>query len=50
MLSLGVHGLVLELARGVGRDWHTWSRDARELEALRRETGERIEKLRAGAG
>ena len=44
--TLGQKERALELARRVGRDWHNWTKDPSELEAVRRELGEAIEKAR----
>jgi hypothetical protein len=47
--DLGRKPQALELARRVGRDWRTWTRDPRELEAVRREIGDAIDSLKASA-
>lgn len=48
--QLGHQAKALELARRVGRDWHQWTRDPQELEAVRREIGDEIERLTRAGG
>jgi len=44
---LGREGRALELARTVGRDWHHWTKDPSELDQVRMQLGEEIERLSA---
>jgi hypothetical protein len=48
--KLGRESRALELARRVGRDWHNWTKDPQELEAVRREIGDEIDRLTRARG
>jgi len=39
----------LEVARSVGRDWHTWTRDPNAVESARRRLGQKLDALATGA-
>ena len=36
---------VAEVARSVGRDWHTWTRDPNAVESARRRLGQKLDAL-----